>query len=438
MKMRLKRLILNNFKCLEQFELVFSNSKKSILIGNNGSGKTTILDAIALCFTHFTGELLSSKEGYNIDGFFKNDDITIGKDKGKIQVIFETSIPNQEGEKSITVTKVKDKLGLSFQKDPLDLIKDIKAGIRESKIKSIPIVAYFNVNRTCPGKQEEDKPILTYNDKLFAYERALKLHTPNFTFFEEWFKNQITVENAQKVQNNDLNFQLPALKNIRTAFETFLNCIEPDTYGDVTVIHNTETLADFSQKTTPQLAIKKDGVYFHFNQFSSGERMIFGLLLEIARRLTIANENSEDALAGDGIVLIDELDLHLHPKWQKSIFKALNSTFPNIQFICTTHSPLILSGFNREDIINIENGVLVPSAEIANVYSATADEILEKILHTEPSIDDYDDRKMELERLLNEFKFDEAEVLLNELKAEINSTPQWLEDYEIRLEYERQ
>lgn len=106
--------------------------------------------------------------------------------------------------------------------------------------------------------------------------------------------------------------------------------------------------------------------------------MLLQIVCETARRLTIANEDSEDALTGPGIVMIDELELHLHPNWQRSIIKSLSATFPNVQFIFTTHSPLILSGVRREYTVLLNNGCVMDNDALPDIYSATADEILEK------------------------------------------------------------
>ncbi len=90
---------------------------------------------------------------------------------------------------------------------------------------------------------------------------------------------------------------------------------------------------------------------------------------------------------GEGIVLIDELELHLHPNWQLKIVKALKATFPKVQFIATTHSPLVLSGMRREDILVINQGEIIPSEELPDIYSSSSDQILEEIMFVDTKID---------------------------------------------------
>jgi predicted ATP-binding protein involved in virulence len=80
------------------------------------------------------------------------------------------------------------------------------------------------------------------------------------------------------------------------------------------------------------------------------------MIVDIARHLAIANPNPEqNPLEGNGIVLIDELDLHLHPRWQRSIVGHLQKTFPNLQFIATTHSPQIIGEVEHEKIILLDD-----------------------------------------------------------------------------------
>jgi hypothetical protein len=83
-------------------------------------------------------------------------------------------------------------------------------------------------------------------------------------------------------------------------------------------------------------------------QLSEGEKCILSMAGDLARKLAIANPARKNPLEGEGIVLIDEVDLHLHPEWQGKIMPLLLKTFPNIQFIVTTHSPKILSEITED------------------------------------------------------------------------------------------
>ncbi len=123
-------------------------------------------------------------------------------------------------------------------------------------------------------------------------------------------------ENAIKVSKGDLKLDLPALKNVRSALEKYLSIIEPGKYGKLNILRESEMNVNFTENTNEYLSVEREGKILKFTQMSSGERMVLLLVVDIARRLTIANENSEDALDGEGIVLIDELELHLHPNWQ--------------------------------------------------------------------------------------------------------------------------
>ena len=101
-------------------------------------------------------------------------------------------------------------------------------------------------------------------------------------------------------------------------------------------------------------------------QLSDGEKGFITLIGDIARRLAIANPESKNPLLGEGIILIDEIELHLHPSWQIEIIPQLRDTFPNCQFIIITHSPLVLSSirnFDNEKLIPLKNGSLINLTE---------------------------------------------------------------------------
>ncbi|RLD21546.1 MAG: hypothetical protein DRI69_03760 [Bacteroidetes bacterium] len=440
--MRLKKLDLKNFRLFSNFELEMPDSNLIVLVGNNGAGKTSILDAIALCFTHFTGELLSKSERYNIESWFLVDDVRHGNKEGKVTIDFEYEIPaqneffnNENHTKSITVNRDINEPNLKFEKLPKGFVDRIKKLLNDNKLSSIPIIAYYNANRTTSGTDRKSTSSVTYNNMLIAYERALNIQEPNFASFEEWFIQQTRQENAYKVEKEDLTIELPALKNVRQAFMSFIKEIEPGVYSDLVVKGESSVKTDFSERIKEFLSIEKNGTELKFKQLSNGERMVVGLVCEIARRLTIANDNAEDALTGDGVVLIDEIDLHLHPNWQRTIVSALQMTFPNVQFIITTHSPLVLSGIKRESLLLLKKGEVVPREDLPDIYSGTADEILAELLNADPAIITFEAEKKEIDRLFNDMDFSNAERRLIELEHKVGSSPKWLEDYRQRIAF---
>ena len=128
-----------------------------------------------------------------------------------------------------------------------------------------------------------------------------------------------------------------------------------------------------------RLLIDKDGKPIDFKQLSHGEKNLFTLIGDIAIRLSLLNPGLEDPFQGEGIVLIDEIDLHLHPKWQRMIMGSLQTLFPNIQFIVTTHSPLIINDTQNANVLFIDNGVVTP---LSKTFGMNIDEIYLRLMDT--------------------------------------------------------
>ena len=116
-----------------------------------------------------------------------------------------------------------------------------------------------------------------------------------------------------------------------------------------------EDFSDLQVETRPlRLTIRKGDSRLSINQLSNGERSLIAILGDMIRRLALANPGLDDPLQGHGVVLLDELELHLHPKWQRQIVSNLCETFPNIQFIGTTHSPFVIQSLRPGELINLD------------------------------------------------------------------------------------
>ncbi|WP_213057183.1 AAA family ATPase, partial [Escherichia coli] len=132
-----------------------------------------------------------------------------------------------------------------------------------------------------------------------------------------------------------------------------------------------------------RLVLAKDDLLLDAQQLSQGEKTILTLVGDLTRRLVLLNPKLNNPLQGKGIVLIDEVDLHLHPSWQQNIIEKLQHTFPNVQFIITTHSPQIVSTVPSkclrilEEIKNPSTGmkelrVLLPSSQTKGTKNSYA------------------------------------------------------------------
>ncbi len=132
---------------------------------------------------------------------------------------------------------------------------------------------------------------------------------------------------------------------------------------------------------------------------------------DIARRLAIANPKTE-ALHGEGIVLIDELELHLHPQWQRTAISALRATFPNIQFLLTTHSPQVLSEVPQESIFILENGIVKKPS--LNSIGRDSNTILEDIMQTSKRPVKIERFSQDYFKAINDNDFEKANALKQE------------------------
>ncbi len=109
------------------------------------------------------------------------------------------------------------------------------------------------------------------------------------------------------------------------------------------------------QRNPLHMVIRKGGISLAVDQLSDGEKLLLALTADLARRLAMAYPDRENPLDGEAIVLIDEIELHLHPDWQRRVLGALRSTFPSCQFIVTTHSPQVLSEVQNDAVVLVKD-----------------------------------------------------------------------------------
>ena len=199
-----------------------------------------------------------------------------------------------------------------------------------------PLAVYYTTDRAgcrLPKKLPPEVP----RGQATAYSGALFNRTVNFRDFMVRYRSAVTVERAERGDNpNYLGDR--AVAAISRALTTFL-----DGFENLRV-----------QEEPLRLLVDKDGVALDLSQLSDGERSFLAMICDLGRRLALANPLLDNPLHGAGVVLIDELELHLHPKWQRDVTEKLRRTFPNIQFIATTHSPFVIQALRPGELINLD------------------------------------------------------------------------------------
>jgi predicted ATP-binding protein involved in virulence len=373
---KINSLELTNFRGITSLNLAL-DPNLTVIIGDNGAGKTTILDAAANLLKKWVGVITGKEQSENIifhQSDIKNDEqnlhvglevfynLNISEDFFEYSDSYDESLddePNQIFNTTYSVSNISFGLGLTrgdtaFQEDEFtddDAIFATKftearrylsdAVVKKAAI-NLPILAYYSSVR---NSSNFDSFIQKNNTDRFelltTYDNALTGEAFNFATFYRWFEWQYN-KSGHNIENNRL------LKVVCDSIYSVLS------YGDAQY----SNLSINYDLPNGELCIEKAGQILRVNQFSSGEKSIFALVADLARRLAIANPEATEPLKGSGIVLVDEIDLHLHPRWQRALMPALSETFPNIQWVVTTHSPLLLGQVHKQNIAILNNGIV--------------------------------------------------------------------------------
>ena len=328
--MVIRGLQYTNYKGLRTGEILF-DPHLTVVVGKNGSGKSSVLQAIGIAVSWIIARIKSEK---GIGSYIEDLSITNGHQNAFIDADFDefgkVAIPN----------RTKSGLPKRFSID-LNGLRSYSARIREeleatNSNCSVPVFASYGVKRAVI-----DIPLRIRNNEehiLDTYKDCLK-GAANFRDFFMWFRNQEDLENEMRLDEGHSQYSRE-LDTFRHAMEIFMS-----EYTSVRV-----------RRKPLRMVVNKNGEELNVAQLSDGEKIYLALIGDMCRRLVLANPTLEDPLQGRGIVMIDEVDLHLHPKWQGEVAQRLTEVFPNIQFIITTHSPQVINRVPTTCIRILDNG----------------------------------------------------------------------------------
>ena len=358
--MYFERTEIQNFKGIEKMNLEFS-SGVNLLIGNNGVGKTTVLEALALSIqtyfsrmndiakksikkddVHFTSNLVGDASQHRV---YSNP--TVIKSEINLGGLEYSSEISREDETNATRTKY---TGKEFAAAGRDLLNSQEA--------ILPVICYFSTSRVVDTQKVSTNAVgkNKLNDRRCGYIDCLNATLDRKALTDWTFKMAMA-----EYKKGTAVAEYEAFKKAVGIFMQKMNDLE-----EIPLVEYTRDFED--------ITYAEDGKTMLVNYLSAGYQSLLWMLMEISFRIALLNPELSDYSQAEGIVLIDEIDMHLHPRWQWKILGALHSSFPKVQFIAATHSPIIISSFKDAKLLSIgENGV----EELSGAYAYSIDDVVE-------------------------------------------------------------
>lgn len=356
--LNIQKLRLRDYRCFEAIDIDF-HPQLTVLVASNGAGKTSILDAIAVAFGPYVGAF---DEG--VRKGFESSDIRLTRVRETttnemeyaprgIQLEATGFIPGSISDflldepsiwKRSLTGPIKTKTTIKGAKELIGYGKRLQEAVRTPDTDiMLPLLAYYGTGRLWQQKKQTEKT-LPRTSRTIGYTDCLDPGS-SYKSFVAWFRYWST---------NAFKGQLEASKSGRayepTEFDHYLEsvggavnaCLSLSGWKDIDYsLSREELVARHDQYGELPVALLSDGI-----------RNMIAMVADIAFRATKLNPQlgARAATKTPGVVLIDEVDMHLHPEWQQVVLKNLITAFPSLQFIVTTHSPQVLTSIDASFI----------------------------------------------------------------------------------------
>jgi predicted ATP-binding protein involved in virulence len=351
-RMRIRTLHLENYRCFSDLKLDF-HPKMNVLVASNGAGKTSVLDAIAVAFGPFISAFDEAKGKHFLGSDIQHRKVRVSE-SNEMESAPEGLKLSAEGEiEDAPVTwsrslksPVKAKTTIRDAKPLLEYGKLLQVAVRTPNSNVLmPLLAYYGTGRLWQQKKlTEEKKKIQRTSRTIGYTDCLD-PASSYKSFLEWFRYWNLNAKSSKIKLLEEGKEIQPtefdrfVQSVRKAVNT---CLAPTGWKQIEYSFSDDALVAHHP------VYGKLPVEF----LSDGIRNMIGMVADIAFRATKLNPHLGENAGRQtpGIVLIDEVDMHLHPEWQQVVLGSLSEAFPELQFIVTTHSPQVLTSVDASSI----------------------------------------------------------------------------------------
>ena len=353
--MRLNRIKISNYRCFKEMIIEF-DKHTTLIVGEKGSGKTAALDAIAVSISTFL---------LKINGAVSK---SIAKDDARCESVKQENMHTPQCCFPVSI----DTIGNCFDKKNIKWVRSLNSEHSKTTIKDaaeLTDIAKEVQNKIMTGDKTLVLPLIAYYRNEYISDRKRKARTQSINVFNRQmgYADCMAAESSEKLVLNW--FQMQTLKSLqeqqrtgvlkqpillKTVTEAICKCFER-----ISGSKNTRVFFDLDTHKLVLEFENEDGNVqkFAMDEMSDGYKNTLSMIGDIAYRMAVLNPVLGDRVLKKtpGIILIDEIDLHLHPQWQQTILSDLNAIFPNIQFIVSSHAPAVINSVPREQIRILNN-----------------------------------------------------------------------------------
>lgn len=398
--MYLEKVHLQNYKAIEELDIDLKPGV-NLLIGDNGAGKTSVLEGIAVVL----GGMFVNVAGVSTKNIIKDDVRMVIKPIGDSSTAIKYFEPALAGcmlhvtdEQDFTWNRIKEEVSAKHTK-----IDDKRVCVWMKKLTNdldsiLPLVSFQSAARAWRVKRGDFGTELKkkLDDRRCGYIGCLD-SSMDVKSIQQWcLKQEVMISNKGTVREYEM------FKNIVASFMKEINELD-------------EIPSIYYSSQFEELVYKDDKTEIPISKLSAGYQSLLWMIMDLAYRVCLLNPELESREQVTGIVLIDEIDLHLHPKWQWNVIEALRKTFAGVQFIIATHSPIVISAAKEANLILLDD-----AGEVNYLPDCYGYEVEDVLRYRQESVSRPKKVKSlvdEIENAIEDIDFDKAEVALKALKV---------------------